>query len=119
MKNELENIYHSKINNLNFLLVDITYRKPHLHFDIELAFVLEGLGTVTTQENFFEITAGQAIIFNSCQVHELSSSDSMKLLILQFSSEIFKIIFPQLDKIYFESHPFNLENQPETLKLLL
>ncbi|MDU0405623.1 hypothetical protein ML8HA_01424 [Lactococcus lactis] len=28
MKNELENIYHSKINNLNFLLVDITYRKP-------------------------------------------------------------------------------------------
>ena len=35
MKNELENIYHSKINNFNFLLVDITYRKPHLHFDIE------------------------------------------------------------------------------------
>ncbi|MDN5993338.1 MAG: AraC family transcriptional regulator [Lactococcus lactis] len=119
MKNELENIYHSKINNLNFLLVDITYRKPHLHFDIELAFVLEGAGQVITQEQCFEIKAGQAIIFNSCQVHELSSSDSMKLLILQFSSEIFKIIFPQLDKIYFESHPFNLKNQPETLKLLL
>lgn len=50
MKNELENIYHSKINNLNFLLVDITYRKPHLHFDIELAFVLEGAGQVITQE---------------------------------------------------------------------
>ena len=104
MKNELENIYHSKINNLNFLLVDITYRKPHLHFDIELAFVLEGAGQVITQEQCFEIKAGQAIIFNSCQVHELSSSDSMKLLILQFSSEIFKIIFPQLDKIYFEMY---------------
>ncbi|WP_288597137.1 AraC family transcriptional regulator [uncultured Lactococcus sp.] len=119
MKNELENIYHSKINNLNFLLVDITYRKPHLHFDIELAFVLEGTGTVRTQEHSFEISAEQAIIFNNCQLHEFSSRGEMKLLILQFSTQIFEMVSPQLDKIHFESGPFNLRDQPETLRLLL
>ncbi|CAM3042704.1 helix-turn-helix domain-containing protein [Lactococcus hircilactis] len=112
MNNELETIQHYKMNNLNFLLVDILYRKPHLHFEIELAFVLEGTGIVRTEDKAYDIRAGQAIVFNSCQVHEFSSDSSLKLLILQFNTSIFELIFPQLNEIYFESNPFNLiDNQ--------
>ena len=41
MKNELENIYH-RVDSLNYLLVDISYRRPHLHFDNEIALILGG-----------------------------------------------------------------------------
>ena len=119
MKNELENIYHSKINNLNFLLVDIAYRKPHLHFDMEVSFVLEGKGKIRTQEQEFTIQAGQGIIFNSCQIHEFISEQAMKVLVVQFSTTILEIIFPQLDRTNFESRPFDLENNPEVLYFIL
>ncbi|MFC4652316.1 helix-turn-helix domain-containing protein [Lactococcus nasutitermitis] len=119
MKNELENIHHLKMNNLNFLLVDISYRKPHLHFDMEVAFVLEGSGIAQTQDKEIKLHEGQVIIFNSCQVHELSSQVGMKLLILQFSTNIFELVFPQLDKTYFESQAVNLFDKPDILQLLL
>lgn len=113
MKNELENIYHSRVNNLNFLLVDIIYRKPHLHFDLEISFILEGSGFVKTQGNKYKIKMGQAIIFNSCQTHEFLSDKSLKMLVLQINTTILDNIFPTLNKIIFEAKPFNLADSPE------
>ncbi|WP_374286724.1 helix-turn-helix domain-containing protein [Lactococcus sp.] len=119
MRNELETIQHVKMNNLNFLLLDMSYRRPHLHFEMELAFVLEGSGKVITQEKEFELRVGQAIVFNSCQVHEYSSPASMKLLIMQFGTSIFDLIYPRLDEILFDSKPFNLLEHREILSFLI
>ncbi|GAB2025799.1 helix-turn-helix domain-containing protein [Lactovum odontotermitis] len=115
MKNELEAIAHSKINNLNFLLVDIAYRKPHFHFDMEVSFILEGSGVIRTQDQEIPIKAGQGIIFNNCQVHEIVSEQSMKILVFQFSTTLFEIVFPQLSEMNFESQLFNLSDNLDIL----
>ncbi len=109
MKNELEAIPHSKMSSLNFLLVDISYRKPHLHFEMELAYVIEGTGTIKTQETSYSVQKGQAILFNSFQLHEIISDKSLRLLIIQFDTTVFESIMPQLGTIYFDSKPFYLK----------
>lgn len=114
-ENEVENIHHDKVEALQYLLLDLNYRRPHLHFDLEIVVVLSGNGTVKTQNNAFSMTAGQAIIFNSCQVHELSSSEGVKLLILQFSPSIFEFALPELDKMNFESRPFTVKSDSDFL----
>lgn len=119
MRNELETIQHVKMNNLNFLLLDMSYRRPHLHFEMELAFVVEGSGKVITQEKEFDFRGGQAIVFNSCQAHEYLSSSSMKLLIMQFGTSIFDLIYPRLDEIWLDSKPFSLLKHHEMISFLM
>jgi AraC-like DNA-binding protein len=115
MKNEFETVNHTLMTNLKFLLVDITYRAPHLHFDIEVVYVLEGQGDVRTQERTFRIEKGQIIIFNSCQVHEFHSESSMSLLILQFDPALFEMIAPHFGRLQFQSIPFSLSEKSETI----
>lgn len=119
MKNELETVTHQRVNNLTFLLVDIAYRRPHLHFDVEVSFLLEGRGIIRTQDTEFEINRGGGIIFNSCQTHEFVSIEPMKLLILQFSSTLLDDVYPQLGKMIFESKPFSFTASPEVLRFVL
>lgn len=119
MKNEFENIYHTKMEALNFLLVDISYRKPHLHTDIELAYVLSGSGIIKTQEKEWLISKGYGMVFNTCQVHEFIANQPIKLLIMQFNSETFETAFPHLDQIYFESCPFAISHESLLLQHML
>ena len=118
MQNELESIFHIRVNHINFLIVDMNYRKPHLHFELEFVFVLEGSGVVQTLGNNFHISAGQGIIFNSCQTHEFISETSLKMLILQIDTTLLNDFFPKIDKILFESKPFNF-NEMADLKTFL
>ncbi|MDR0198975.1 MAG: AraC family transcriptional regulator [Streptococcaceae bacterium] len=119
MKNEFENIDHRKTNNLLFLLVDITYRRPHLHFDTEIALVLSGEGEFHVQGKTYPLHAGQAIVINSCEIHEISSSSNMRLLIMQYSANVFTSLYPKLDKILFTNQPINCLEHPTLLKNLL
>lgn len=119
MNDELEKISHSKINILNMLVLDITYRKPHLHFDKEILFILNGAGQIKTQGQNYDIHQGQAIIFNSCQPHELISSLNMQVLVVQLNTDIFEQAIPQLSNIHFNRQPFELSAHPETLVHLL
>lgn len=119
MKKEFENIQHNKVNAIYFIITDISYRRPHLHFDTEIAYVLSGTGVVTTEETEYPIREGQAIIFNSCQTHNFSSKDSFRLLIMQFGTNAFAPFYPPLDHIRFDSQPFTLTRDDKFLINLL
>lgn len=41
-RKEYEKISHTQIKNINFFLIDLTYRAPHTHHDFEILQVIEG-----------------------------------------------------------------------------
>lgn len=41
-KKEYEKISHTHVSNINFFLINLTYRSPHLHHDFEIIQVIEG-----------------------------------------------------------------------------
>ena len=56
MKNEYEVIDHPYINNINAFLVNLDYRTPHLHDDIEVILVLDGQVTIRTQYEEYNLS---------------------------------------------------------------
>jgi AraC-like DNA-binding protein len=106
MNNEFEVINSERGDNITFLLNSISHRQPHLHFDIEIIFVISGHTTVRTNQTDYLIKEGQAIMLNSCQVHELFSENAALCLILQFNAANFALLYPQLENIQFDSEPF-------------
>ncbi|MFV0556494.1 MAG: AraC family transcriptional regulator [Lactovum sp.] len=119
MKNEFEKVEHSHVNGLQFLINDIRYRQPHLHFDTEIIYVISGEGQVNTQQANFSLRQGQMMIFNSCQTHEFISKSSIRLLIMQIKIPTFASTYPALDSLLFNSQPFTLEHSDALFSHLL
>ncbi|MDR0299189.1 MAG: AraC family transcriptional regulator [Streptococcaceae bacterium] len=122
MYTEFEKIEHNRVNGLLFMINDLVYRRPHLHFDSEIVYVISGEGSISTSQTEFHISAGQMIFFNSCQLHEFrsnASSSSMRLLIMQLPMTDFASVYPALDSMLFESRPINLPFDSKLLSYLI
>lgn len=115
---ELENISHPDFYGINILLNDCSYRQSHFHFDMEFIFVLEAEGHIKIQEHSFKLTSGQGLLINSTQLHEIIGSPQMKLLIFQFSSNIFHHIFPQIENIQFDNAPIHIKPNSELIRYI-
>ena len=49
MSNEFELIEHRQSKGVHAFLIDMNYRRPHLHTDLELIYVLKGQLIVQTE----------------------------------------------------------------------
>lgn len=105
MTNEYEIVSHSKLRHINAFVIEITYRNFHLHSDFELIVALNGEGSIRLKNNNFAFKAGDALLINPNEIHEIDSSDnnSLKLMIIQFSRHFCHDYFPTLRNIYFET----------------
>lgn len=105
MLNEYEIVPHSKINHINVFLIEINYRNIHMHSDFELIIVLDGNGYIKLKNYNFALKAGDSVLINPNEVHEINSSDNnvLKLLIIQFSRHFCRDYFSLLRNTDFKT----------------
>lgn len=118
MSNEFELIKHNKVSDLYAFVIEMKYRRPHLHTDIEIIYVLEGRLTVISDNKQIIVEKNQLTVLNSCQLHELFSEDSAQLLIFQLGLKQFEQSFPQIYELYFDSVPMAISSDKEKQRLL-
>jgi AraC-like DNA-binding protein len=105
MKNEYEVIDHPYINNINAFLVNLDYRTPHLHDDIEVILVLDGQVTIRTQYEEYNLSPNSSVLFNSNQLHEFHSTrEGALILCLQISPKFCSYYYPAISHLHFDSH---------------
>ena len=103
-KNEYEKVSHTRVNNINFFLVNLTYRTPHTHHDFEILQVIEGELHVKTLTEDFVIGPGEIALFNPDTFHMLYSvQDYCILLAIQADPSFCSAHYPAIQHIQFDT----------------
>lgn len=105
MKNEYELIDHHKVTDIKAFLIDISYRRPHLHTDLEIIYCMKGELIVHLENKTSIVQQGQFFLLNTCQLHEFVSKDSAQLLIIQFNTKSIEHLYPEINEILFDNEP--------------
>ncbi|HWR22333.1 MAG TPA: AraC family transcriptional regulator [Feifaniaceae bacterium] len=104
MKKEYEIVPHPRLKHICCFLVDIDYRTPHLHRELELSLVLNGDMTVTSMRETTRMEAGSLFLMNSSQAHEYKSIGSpARMLCVQVSPQFFKDCLPYFPNVSFDA----------------
>jgi len=104
MINEFEIVPYSNIKHVNCFIVDIAYRTPHRHNDIELNLILDGSIVLNSPNASYVARKDDLLLFNSNQSHELTSLDGRSLILcLQISPKFFNQLLPSLSNLFFET----------------
>lgn len=99
---EYERVSHTRLKNVNFFLVKLTYRTPHLHNDFEILQVIEGNLKVKTLREEFTIGPGEIALFHPNELHFLQSQEeSCILLTIQVAPLFCAPYYPELSGIRF------------------
>lgn len=105
MSEKLEVIYYPSIDNIKLFVVDIEYRSPHTHPEIEVLFVFKGNPIFIINDEKFEFHQGDIIIINSNEKHEIISNiETSTFLVLNISTKYFEGYFSQINQITFKEH---------------
>lgn len=123
MSTEYEVIEHPFIQNLNIFLVNLDYRTPHLHEEIELILVLDGWVTTRTLHEAYDLRPSSLFLINRGQLHEFkTSADSAFILCLQVSPQFCADYFPAISHLQFDTQEIDQhlpQNQQTYVKALL
>lgn len=119
MSNEFELIEHDQTRGVHAFLIDMNYRRPHLHTDLEWIYVLEGQLTLTIENQILQIERDELMVINSCQLHELTAKETAKLLILQLNTKEFDAFFPQINELSFAQTVLSKKENPHFSALRL
>lgn len=122
MNNEYEIVPHSKLRYINVFVIEINYRNFHMHSDFELIIVLDGNGSIKLKNDNLVLKAGDAVLINPNEVHEINSSDNndLKLIIIQFSRHFCHDYFSLLRNTNFKTANIKSvfkDNYPKFIKL--
>lgn len=112
MAHEYELIEHNEIGGFKLFLVNMLYRTPHNHKDLELCLILRGSIDIRHIEGSFTAREGSFFLMNSFQPHELQAKEPALILALQVSPDFFAPYFPQIETIHFEVGPVSGEHSP-------
>lgn len=119
MKSEFEIIKHPNIKYLNVFLVNIDYRTPHLHQDIELILIIDGEVTITSKHESHHLSQDSAVIFNANEPHEIRAcKNSALILCLQVSPKFCYNYFPDMPNLTFDSFNINQNISKECFKYI-
>ena len=103
-KKEYEKISHTQIKNINFFLINLTYRAPHTHHDFEILQVIEGELHVKTLTEDFILGPGEIALFNPDTFHTLYSVQSYCiLLVIQADPSFCSSHYPAIQQIQFDT----------------
>lgn len=103
-KNEYEKISHTRVSNINFFLINLTYRSPHIHHDFEIIQVIEGELHVKTLTEDFLIGPGEIALFNPDTFHTLSSVQNYCILLaIQADPSFCAAHYPAIQHIQFDT----------------
>lgn len=87
-KREYEYIAYLKLNHVKVGFVDITFRKPHIHREMEMGFVLDGSGVMNVGNRKIKIQKDSMFFINANSVHEIVTTgmSSVRVVYLQISN---------------------------------
>lgn len=117
MKEEYEVVKY-KQSNLHVILVDLLYRTPHLHKDIEVSVVLENEVDLICPTGTEHMEAGDFYVLDPFVSHELSASRPCRILALQIPLSYFRAYFPQIEVTEFTRHVFRAVQFPELCRIV-
>ena len=113
-ENEHSIIQYPKINHVKFYIVSIRYRYPHLHNAFELNLILRGSLRMKISEEAFVARAGDMVLVNANEVHELTAeNDNAVLLSMQISAHFCREYFPTWSHTVFYHHCIGPERKKE------
>ena len=108
---EVETIQHPQINNMNITVMDISYRAPHLHPEIELILVLKGRPSFNIDGTLTPFAEKSIVLINANELHEIISEDKPSTLLnLHILPEYFEGYFPQMKFIRFQENKLMSKN---------
>lgn len=83
---EYELVTHDRIRGVRVLINTIRIRAIHMHHDAELLYTLQGSGTIVIRNHPYAVKAGDAVLINAHESHEIiSGQGDFTLIIIQFS----------------------------------
>lgn len=74
------------------------YTPPHWHSAVELIYVLDGTGSVVLDEKEHFLKAGDLLVIDSDQIHEVKCAQVSMMIILQYSREKMKTYVKNIDR---------------------
>lgn len=106
--NEYEIILHNKIKHINVIVNKIQHRDLHLHNDLELIYISEGSGSISTKLNKYEIKKGDVILLNAFEAHKINANKRLTCVIIQISNHFLREYYPSIRNVIFNEA--NLKN---------
>lgn len=102
-KTELEVIRYEKMRHLHIFLVNVLFRNMHEHSDFELDMVLRGSAVVRCHTGEKRVQAGDILLFNSYEPHEIvsESTEPVQILSVQISNHFCREYFPRMHNVEF------------------
>lgn len=95
IKHEYEVVAHAQLEQLNLFVVEMGYRAPHLHDDLELGLVLSGKVMLNASDEAIRLEAGDIYLLNPRQAHEfLTEGQSTHVLAVQLTAAMLGQLYP-------------------------
>lgn len=102
MSREYELVMHPHLKHICCFVVDIDYRTPHLHREMELSLLLGGALCVNTQGASSRLREGDLALFNANQAHEYRAEGApARMLCIQVTPQFCRDSFPSLQNMRF------------------
>ncbi len=102
----------------HMFLVDLLYRTPHLHRDIEVSLILDGELDVIHPGGSEHMTSGDFFVTGPFTSHELSGRQPSRILSLQIPTTYFRTYFPQIETMEFSRSVFHHSEEPDLCQLI-
>lgn len=101
MKHEYERVDHHVVKNFKLFMVDLDYRTPHIHKDLEICFLLEGRVGVICGEQELMVDKDDFFVLNPFQPHELRAQGHARILSLQVPAGFCREYYPAMQGMEF------------------
>ena len=119
-KTEIELIRYEKLRHVHIFLINVLYRNMHEHSDFELNLILEGRVVVRSRGGEIRAGAGELLLFNSYEPHEIAvdGGGPARLLSMQLSNHFCREYFSRLHNAEFLTADLKTVLSPEETALL-
>ncbi len=107
MNDEFEIVPHNQIRDFRLFLVNMLYRTPHIHRDLELNLVLDGRVSLLSGADLTPLKKGDLFVVNALCSHELSAAAPAMILSVQVSPLFFGSYYPKLGRTVFKKTVFS------------
>lgn len=101
MQQEYELIEHSILKNVKVFLVNLDYRTPHIHGDMEMCLILNGGVTLFSRSRQLHFDKDDFFLLSPCTPHELRADKHALILSIQIKKSLCMDYYPQINGMEF------------------
>lgn len=95
-EHEYELVRHDRFKNLNLFVIQMFSRTPHLHLDLELGLVLDGVVSLHHGSDTTQVKAGDLYLIPPMEIHSLGAAEAgAHILVLQTSYKLMNSFLPE------------------------